>query len=63
MNCGFFDGHVETLGDLQASNPNFWYPKGTELKIDSDEIQADVFKIYFNSKTYTMPASPYVVPY
>jgi len=28
-NFGFFDGHVESLGDLESSNPNFWMPKGT----------------------------------
>jgi prepilin-type processing-associated H-X9-DG protein len=31
INLAFFDGHVETLGDLAASNPEFWYPKGTVL--------------------------------
>jgi prepilin-type processing-associated H-X9-DG protein len=30
LNAGFFDGHVETLGDLQASNPNYWMPTGSE---------------------------------
>jgi prepilin-type N-terminal cleavage/methylation domain-containing protein/prepilin-type processing-associated H-X9-DG protein len=30
LNCGFFDGHVESLGDLQASNPHMWMPKGTD---------------------------------
>jgi len=29
MNAGFFDGHVELLGDLEASNPVFWMPTGT----------------------------------
>jgi prepilin-type N-terminal cleavage/methylation domain-containing protein/prepilin-type processing-associated H-X9-DG protein len=29
LNCGFFDGHVESMGDLQASNPHMWLPKGT----------------------------------
>ena len=26
MNCGFFDGHVSPLGDLEASNPALWMP-------------------------------------
>lgn len=30
-NFVFLDGHAETLGDLQASNPNLWLPQGTEL--------------------------------
>jgi prepilin-type N-terminal cleavage/methylation domain-containing protein/prepilin-type processing-associated H-X9-DG protein len=29
FNAGFYDGHVETLGDLEGSNPNFWNPSGT----------------------------------
>jgi len=29
FNAGFFDGHVETMGDLQASDPSLWNPKGT----------------------------------
>lgn len=29
MNALFFDGHVESLGDLESSNPTFWNPRGT----------------------------------
>lgn len=29
FNAGFFDGHVQTMGDLEGSNPNFWLPSGT----------------------------------
>ncbi|MCB9852288.1 MAG: type II secretion system protein [Phycisphaerales bacterium] len=28
-NFGFHDGHAETLGDLESSNPNKWLPQGT----------------------------------
>ena len=31
FNAGFFDGHVETLGDLESSNPIFWIPKGSYI--------------------------------
>ncbi len=31
-NFAFYDGHVETQGDLQASNPHQWLPKGTVLQ-------------------------------
>jgi prepilin-type N-terminal cleavage/methylation domain-containing protein/prepilin-type processing-associated H-X9-DG protein len=29
FNAGFFDGHVERLGDLQGADPRMWLPKGT----------------------------------
>ena len=29
LNVGFFDGHVENMGDLESSNPDFWLPEGT----------------------------------
>jgi prepilin-type N-terminal cleavage/methylation domain-containing protein/prepilin-type processing-associated H-X9-DG protein len=32
LNVGFYDGHVELLGDLQAANPSLWLPKGTALQ-------------------------------
>jgi len=32
MNMAFLDGHVDTMGDLDASNPNLWLPKGTKLQ-------------------------------
>jgi prepilin-type N-terminal cleavage/methylation domain-containing protein/prepilin-type processing-associated H-X9-DG protein len=28
FNVGFFDGHVETMGDLEGSNPEIWLQKG-----------------------------------
>jgi prepilin-type N-terminal cleavage/methylation domain-containing protein/prepilin-type processing-associated H-X9-DG protein len=31
FNAGFFDGHVETLGDLQGSNPDYWIPKNASV--------------------------------
>lgn len=29
MNAGFFDGHVELIGDLQSADPSLWLPKGS----------------------------------
>lgn len=29
INVGFYDGHAETMGDLQASDPNLWMPRGS----------------------------------
>ncbi|MFQ5502029.1 MAG: type II secretion system protein [Phycisphaerae bacterium] len=31
MNLAFYDGHVETQGDLQSSNPHQWLPAGSTL--------------------------------
>jgi len=31
-NVAFYDGHVETQGDLQSSNPHQWLPQGTRLQ-------------------------------
>ncbi|MGA2582287.1 MAG: hypothetical protein ABSG31_03340 [Tepidisphaeraceae bacterium] len=33
FNAGFFDGHVETMGDLQAADPSLWNPKGTAVDL------------------------------
>jgi prepilin-type N-terminal cleavage/methylation domain-containing protein/prepilin-type processing-associated H-X9-DG protein len=29
MNVGFYDGHVQLMGDLEASNPSLWFPRGS----------------------------------
>ena len=29
FNAGFFDGHVESMGDFQSTNPTYWFPRGT----------------------------------
>ena len=42
LNAGFFDGHVETLGDLEGSNPEFWVPKGTEVAANASQIDPKV---------------------
>ena len=57
MNAAFFDGHVETLGDLEAANPELGLPKGTEVPTPSGECYADVIKAYFQglSGTYVAP--------
>lgn len=57
FNVGFFDGHVETLDDLSGSNPNFWFPKGTELVVNSGQLFPDVFQRFYGgvAKTYILP--------
>jgi prepilin-type N-terminal cleavage/methylation domain-containing protein/prepilin-type processing-associated H-X9-DG protein len=31
FNAGFYDGHVETLSDLQGADPAYWAPTGTTI--------------------------------
>ena len=31
-NMAFFDSHVESMTDLAATNPVFWFPRGTKLR-------------------------------
>lgn len=30
-NFGFFDGHVELMGDLESARPSYWIPKGGRM--------------------------------
>jgi prepilin-type processing-associated H-X9-DG protein len=55
LNVGFFDGHVETMGDLQAANPDLWAPRGTRMP--HSEAYTDVKAKYFDGKP-----DPYIVP-
>ncbi|HZZ41576.1 MAG TPA: prepilin-type N-terminal cleavage/methylation domain-containing protein [Tepidisphaeraceae bacterium] len=58
-NFGFYDGHVELLGDLESSNPEFWFPKGSIVECDSGEMVTDAIKKYFGNlagvTAYTIP--------
>ncbi len=54
LNCLFFDGHVETLGDLASANPAFWLPKGSRLT-DAGSVWKDVLqKFCGNTLPYTV---------
>jgi prepilin-type N-terminal cleavage/methylation domain-containing protein/prepilin-type processing-associated H-X9-DG protein len=56
FNAGFFDGHVETLGDLQGSDPAMWMPTGTEVPNASSQVYPDVNSTYIRgSGTYVAP--------
>lgn len=35
LNLVFFDGHVELMGDLEASNPYMWIPARSQLELTS----------------------------
>jgi prepilin-type N-terminal cleavage/methylation domain-containing protein/prepilin-type processing-associated H-X9-DG protein len=54
-NFGFYDGHVELLGDLQSADPRMWVPKGSEIAVTSNQIWDDARKQYFNNQTYSSP--------
>ena len=46
FNAAFFDGHAETLSDLEGANPNLWFPKGTVIPGWSGEAFPDVVRTY-----------------
>lgn len=54
INVGFYDGHVATLGDLEASDPSLWVPKGTRVTVTA--AYPDVRKKYFPNMTGTFIA-------
>jgi len=57
FNAAFFDGHVETLGDLEGANPALWFPKGSVLAVSaSGQVDNDV-KSFFK-----LPATNYIIP-
>jgi prepilin-type processing-associated H-X9-DG protein len=58
-NFAFFDGHVELLGDLQASDPSMWFPRHTSLSINAAQVWPDVLTKYFGGT----PVDPFTVPY
>ncbi len=45
-NFGFFDGHVENLGDLQSANPTFWFPRGSTIYVSALKPWKDVITVY-----------------
>ncbi|MGD0140909.1 MAG: type II secretion system protein [Tepidisphaeraceae bacterium] len=49
FNAGFYDGHVETLGDLDGADPAFWAPTGTFMK--NTEITKDAQIKYSSDST------------
>ncbi|MDB5327174.1 MAG: hypothetical protein JWM57_2743, partial [Phycisphaerales bacterium] len=53
MNCLFFDGHVVTMRDMEACDPNLWAPRGTQLQWDTTETWKDVLAAYPNPSPAT----------
>ena len=46
-NMAFFDGHVETVDDLTGAHPNFWFPKGSIIRVNSTQMYTDVMTKHF----------------
>jgi prepilin-type N-terminal cleavage/methylation domain-containing protein/prepilin-type processing-associated H-X9-DG protein len=51
FNAGFFDGHVETLTDIQGADPAYWAPTGTSIA--NTEITKDAQILYSSDQTGT----------
>jgi prepilin-type processing-associated H-X9-DG protein len=54
MNVAFFDGHVETMGDLQAGNPVMWLPKGSDYDASSFRMWEDCARMYGGNNRRTI---------
>lgn len=54
MNLGFFDGHVETLGAIEALNPGFHSPKGTSVLINSTQVYPIIIERYYKGQQQTV---------
>jgi len=48
FNVGFYDGHVQLMGDLEGSNPAMWNPKDTVLGINGGRVYQDVIDTYYD---------------
>ncbi len=65
MNVVFFDGHTETLGDMESARPEFWLPTGsviyrnTKLNAQDTVFWKDVWDAYLAGTTQSRP---YIVP-
>jgi prepilin-type N-terminal cleavage/methylation domain-containing protein/prepilin-type processing-associated H-X9-DG protein len=63
LNMGFFDGHVETMNAMDAMNPEFWSPRGTEINTshgptrDSAQVYTDVWQKFLSTA-----GAKYIVP-
>jgi prepilin-type N-terminal cleavage/methylation domain-containing protein/prepilin-type processing-associated H-X9-DG protein len=58
LNAGFFDGHVETIGDIEFANPEIWFPRGSEVAATRSQMHNDVINRYFNGQE----RNPWIVP-
>jgi prepilin-type processing-associated H-X9-DG protein len=54
-NFGFFDGHVDLLGDFESSNPAFWLPKGTMIPNPNTQMWKDTAARFAPNPNYAAP--------
>ena len=55
LNLAFYDGHVETKGDLDASHPNLWLPAGTIIDGTAGAVWPDAVAHFNLPSQYTVP--------
>ena len=55
MNVGYFDGHVDNIGDMQACEPTLWVPKGSSVNLTSGQVFNDFATVW--GPTYGAGAS------
>jgi prepilin-type N-terminal cleavage/methylation domain-containing protein/prepilin-type processing-associated H-X9-DG protein len=53
LNALFYDGHVESLDEMQTCNPSLWVPKGTTFP-DTGKIWPDVVTAYGLGASFTV---------
>ena len=52
---GFYDGHVEVMGDLEGSDPALWNPKGVVLDLSKGgSVYNDVKAKYFGGNIFAV---------
>ncbi|MFN0011378.1 MAG: type II secretion system protein [Phycisphaerales bacterium] len=65
-NLGFFDGHVETVSDADATDPDLWFPSGTRITNSRGRTDNNFWDHAMRTwprKTKDVSAiNPYVVP-
>lgn len=61
-NVTFFDGHVELMTDLQATNPDFWHPSGTMITGPIGAWKTTITQFGAATGAGASQANPYIVP-
>lgn len=63
MNAVFYDGHAESLTDMESANPNYWLPSGTVITTTSKPAGPGTGPIIWpDVAAKYLPNLPYVVP-